>query len=204
MKVKIMETQGNQDMKELKRKIQPATNQQERQRQLQVDQRRHRHIMLLKNILVKEEDLIQQIRKKDMVEMTHKEIAAVVVDNQEVAAATPNQSTFPNEIVITIIIANLKIVTMLEIITRNLEMLKWIMKPDLSKRTAKMRTVAKVKKAMRVTKTAEETREAIMQIIRKIATKKLFQMRKELLELETECLKNLIQNKEKIFHLECL
>jgi hypothetical protein len=204
MKVKIMETQGNQDMKELKRKIQPATNQQERQRQLQVDQRRHRHIMLLKNILVKEEDLIQQIRKKDMVEMTHKETAAVVADNQEVAAATPNQSTFPNEIVITIIIANLKIVTMVEIITRNLEMLKWIMKPDLSKRTAKMRTVAKVKKAMRVTKTAEETREAIMQIIHKIATKKLFQMRKELLELETECLKNLIQNKEKIFHLECL
>lgn len=204
MKVKIMETQGNQDMKEVKIKIQPATNQQERQRQLQVDQRRHRHIMLLKNILVKEEDLIQQIRKKDMVEMTHKETAAVVADNQEVAAATPNQSTFPNEIVITIIIANLKIVTMVEIIAKNLEMLKWIMKPDLSKRTAKMRTVAKVKKAMRVTKTAEETREAIMQIIHKIATKKSFQMRKELLELETECLKNLIQNKEKIFHLECL
>tara|TARA_B110000285_G_scaffold188971_1_gene215394 strand:- start:2456 stop:2692 length:237 start_codon:yes stop_codon:yes gene_type:complete len=78
------------------------------------------------------------------------------------------------------------------------------MKPDLSKRTAKMRTVAKVKKAMQVTKTAEETREATMQIIPKKATKKLFQMRKELLELETECLKNLIQNKEKIFHLECL
>lgn len=119
-----MEIQDNQDMKEAKRKIQPATNQERLQRLLQVDQRRHRHIILLKNILVKEEDLIQQIQKKVMVETTLKEIAAVVVDNQEVAAATPNQSTSPNEIVITIIIANLKIVTMVEIITRNPEILK--------------------------------------------------------------------------------
>jgi hypothetical protein len=43
-----------------------------------------------------------------------------------------------------------------------------------------------------------------MQTILRIATKKMFQMKKEASELETECLKNLIQNNVKIFHLECL
>jgi hypothetical protein len=65
-------------------------------------------------------------------------------------------------------------------------------------------TIAKVKKATLAILTAGETKEAIMEMFLKIATMKTSQTKKEVSELETECLKNLIQNNVKTFHLECL
>jgi hypothetical protein len=202
-KVRIMETQGNHDMKEVKIRIQPAT----KQEQLQVDLRPLHHIILLKRILVRDVDPIQQIQKMDMYETTHKETVEEVVDNPEsVVEPTHNQNISLKEIAITIMVAKLKIVTMVEITTKNQEILNWISNLDLVKRTAKTRKLAKVKRAMQVTtKTGEEpTKEAITQIFLKKAMKKISQMKKKLLELETECPKNLIQNKERIFLLECL
>lgn len=202
-KVRIMETQGNHDMKEVKIRIQPAT----KQEQLQVDLRPLHHIILLKRILVRDVDPIQQIQKMDMYETTHKETVEEVVDNPEsVVEPTHNQNISLKEIAITIMVVKLKIVTMVEITTKNQEILNWISNLDLVKRTAKTRKLAKVKRAMQVTtKTGEEpTKEAITQIFLKKAMKKISQMKKKLLELETECPKNLIQNKERIFLLECL
>jgi hypothetical protein len=202
-KVRIMETQGNHDMKEVKIRIQPAT----KQEQLQVDLRPLHHIILLKRILVRDVDPIQQIQKMDMYETTHKETVEEVVDNPEsVVEPTHNQNISLKEIAITIMVAKLKIVTMVEITTKNQEITNWISNLDLVKRTAKTRKLAKVKRAMQVTtKTGEEpTKEAITQIFLKKAMKKISQMKKKLLELETECPKNLIQNKERIFLLECL
>jgi hypothetical protein len=202
-KVRIMETQGNHDMKEVKIRIQPAT----KQEQLQVDLRPLHHIILLKRILVRDVDPIQQIQKMDMYETTHKETVEEVVDNPEsVVEPTHNQNISLKEIAITNMVAKLKIVTMVEITTKNQEITNWISNLDLVKRTAKTRKLAKVKRAMQVTtKTGEEpTKEAITQIFLKKAMKKISQMKKKLLELETECPKNLIQNKERIFLLECL
>jgi hypothetical protein len=202
-KVRIMETQGNHDMKEVKIRIQPAT----KQEQLQVDLRPLHHIILLKRILVRDVDPIQQIQKMDMYETTHKETVEEVVDNPEsVVEPTHNQNISLKEIAITIMVVKLKIVTMVEITTKNQEITNWISNLDLVKRTAKTRKLAKVKRAMQVTtKTGEEpTKEAITQIFLKKAMKKISQMKKKLLELETECPKNLIQNKERIFLLECL
>jgi hypothetical protein len=65
-------------------------------------------------------------------------------------------------------------------------------------------TIAKVKKATLAILTGGETKEAIMEMFLKIATMKTSQTKKEVSELETECLKNLIQNNVKTFHLECL
>jgi hypothetical protein len=114
-KVRIMETQGNHDMKEVKIRIQPAT----KQEQLQVDLRPLHHIILLKRILVRDVDPIQQIQKMDMYETTHKETVEEVVDNPEsVVEPTHNQNISLKEIAITIMVAKLKIVTMVEITTK--------------------------------------------------------------------------------------
>ena len=206
MKVKITVIPDNLGMKE-KIRIQHAIKQQQEPEldQRLVDRHRHRHIMQRKNILVREEGLILQIQKMAMAEMNLKETVDEVVDNlEEAVVEIPSPSIFLREIATTII-ENPKIVTMVETITKNPATTEiQIMKQDTQKRTAKTMTIAKVKKATPAIQTAEEIKEAINQISLRIAMRKISQMKKEVSEPETECLKNLILNNVKIFHLECL
>ena len=202
MKVRIMAILDRLGMKETTR-IQGPINQVPMELH-QVDLHLHRHIMQPKNILVREEGQIQQILRMATPEMNLKGTADVVVVNQEVVVAIHSRSMYLSGTVTTIII-NPKIVTMVEIIIRNQQIMKWTMKHlDTQKRTAKTMTIAKVKKATLAILTAGETKEAIMEMFLKIATMKTSQTKKEVSELETECLKNLIQNNVKTFHLECL
>jgi len=141
-----METPGNHAMK-VKLRIQVVI----KQGLLQVDPRHHHRIMHPKNHLMTGEDLIQQILKMvATVETTQEQEETVdaAVDNQEAVAPTMvNQSTFPNATETTTTAANLKIVGTTATATKN-QKIKWTTKQDSWKRTAKIMTIAKVKRAM--------------------------------------------------------
>ena len=125
------------------------------------------------------------------------EIAVEDVVNQEVEVVVLNKNIIQIVIEIMTIEKHSLVVIM---VTTTRKMIK-IMNQDTEIRTAKTLMDVKVKKAMQAISIDVETKEATL---RKIVTMKMIQILKGVLELETECLKNLILNKEKTSHLECL
>ena len=117
--------------------------------------------------------------------------------NQEVEVVALNKNIIPIALEIMTIVNHSLVVTMAIIIRKMIKS----MNLDTEIRTAKTLMDVKVKKATQVTQIDVETKEATLH---KIVMMKMIQILKGVLELETECLKNLILNKEKTSHLECL